>query len=220
MTSPRLLIAGGCALAFGASFANTGLVLRSGTSVSHLTGDIAKLTIDLAKWSPDVFPDVFQVGVAACCFFLGALAAGVLIHHPALDVSRPYGRSLSGIGTLLFLASIVMGGHPILGIGLAALGCGFQNALASHYRGLILRTTHLTGMFTDFGISLGMRLRGYDVPNWKIAVPALMICSFFIGGFSGALLHLVGFDTVAIAGVGYFTAGLGMTFVKHVLLKR
>jgi|GEM_PF-5134493 len=38
--------------------------------------------------------------------------------------------------------------------------CGFQNALATHY-GLVLRTTHVTGLLTDLGTNLGMRLRGH-----------------------------------------------------------
>lgn len=219
MTSKRIIIAGGCALAFGASFANTGLVLHAGTSVSHLTGDIANLTINLARWSPVIIPDVYRVITAAFCFFLGASLAGIFIHHPVLDIARPYGRSVTGIGVLFILSSLAIDQTPLLGIGLAAFGCGFQNALASHYRGVILRTTHLTGMFTDFGITLGMRLRGYDVPSWKIAVPILLICSFFIGGVASALTHFAGYEAIAFVGVGYCIFGIGWSIVKHAMFR-
>jgi uncharacterized membrane protein YoaK (UPF0700 family) len=219
MTSRRIVIVGGCALAFGAAFANTGLVLRAGTSVSHLTGDIAKLTISVASWSPLILPGMYRVVAAAVFFLLGATLSGALIHHPVLDVSRPYGRAITGIGVLFILSSIVIVRKPILGIGLAAFGCGVQNALASHYRGLVLRTTHLTGMFTDFGITLGMRLRGYDVPKWKIAVPALLICSFFIGGVLAALTHFSGYDAIFITGVAYCLAGIGWSIAKHALYR-
>ena len=219
MTSRRIVIAGGCALAFGAAFANTGLVLRTGTSVSHLTGDIAKLTISLAGWSPEIVPEIYRVAAAATCFFLGATLAGVLIHHPVLDVSRPYGRTITGIGILFLVSSLYAEKNPVLGIGLAAFGCGIQNALASHYRGIVLRTTHLTGMFTDFGITLGMRLRGHDVPGWKIAVPALLIASFFIGGVAGALTFYAGYDAILVAGVSYSLAGIGWSIAKHILCR-
>lgn len=217
MTSKRIVIAGGCALAFGAAFANTVVVLHAGTSVSHLTGDIAMLTIDLARWSPDAFPDIHRVVAAAAGFFLGATFAGALIHHPVFDVSRPYGRSVTGIGILFLLSSFFLPRHPVLGIGFAAFGCGIQNALASHYRGLILRTTHLTGMFTDMGITLGMRLRGYDVPTWKIAVPAWLICSFFMGGVSAAWMHFAGYKAMVLAGGAYCLAGILWSISKHAL---
>ncbi|MDX2227221.1 MAG: YoaK family protein [Verrucomicrobiae bacterium] len=215
MTSRRIVVAGGCALAFGAALANTGLVIRTGTSVSHLTGDTAKLTISLARWSPAILPEIYRVAAAASCFFLGATSAGVLIHHPLLDVSRPYGRTITGIGVLFLLSSVFVVHKPVLAIGLASFGCGIQNALASHYRGIVLRTTHVTGMFTDFGITLGMHLRGHDVPGWKIAVPALLIGSFFLGGISGALAHYAGYDVIVVAGVSYCLAGIGWSVAKH-----
>lgn len=213
--SRRIVIAGGCALAFGAAFANTGLVLRTGTSVSHLTGDIAKLTISLTQWHPAILPEILRVAAAALCFFLGATLAGVLIHHPVLDVSRPYGRTITGIGGLFVASSFYVADHPVFAVGLAAFACGIQNALASHYRGIVLRTTHLTGMFTDFGITLGMRFRGHDVPRWKIAVPALLIASFFCGGLAGALTELSGGDAILVVGVSYALAGIGLSLAKR-----
>ena len=216
MTSRRVVIVGGCVLAFGAAFANTGLVIRTGTSVSHLTGDIAKLTMSLPRWSSVILPEIYRVVAAAVCFFIGATLAGLLINHPVLDVSRPYGRTITGIGVLFLVSSFLAPHKPIVAIGLAAIGCGVQNGLASHYRGVVLRTTHVTGMFTDFGITLGMRLRGHDVPRWKIAVPALLIGFFFIGGLAGALSNCAGYNAILVAGISYCLAGIGWSLTKHV----
>jgi uncharacterized membrane protein YoaK (UPF0700 family) len=190
--------------------------LYTGTSVSHLTGDIAKLTMSLPRWSPTIFPEIYRVLAASVCFFFGATLAGFLIHHPVLDVSRPYGRTITGIGILFIVSSMLVVHRPVLAIGVAAFGCGIQNALASHYRGIVLRTTHLTGMFTDFGITLGMRLRGHDVPRWKVAVPALLIGSFFVGGVAGALIHFSGYNAIFVAGVSYCLVGVGWSIAKHV----
>ena len=215
MQTKRVIIAAGCALAFGASFANTGLVLHTGTSVSHLTGDIAKLTIDLASWSPATRLEASRVATAAGCFFFGAVAAGFFIHHPTLDLWRPYGRTVSAIGGLFLAAAFLVSGYPLVSIGLAGFGCGLQNAMANHYRGIVLRTTHLTGMFTDFGVSLGMKARGHDIPTWKIAVPFLIILSFCLGGLCAVVLQKSGYDTVLIAGVAYLVAGISWTIWKH-----
>jgi uncharacterized membrane protein YoaK (UPF0700 family) len=215
MKTRNLIIGGGCGLAFGAAFANTGLVLRTGTSVSHLTGDITKITINLARWSPSMLPDLGRVVIAAACFLLGAVLGGAVIHHPTLDISRPYGRTITGIGLILITASFLVISYPALGIGLAAFACGLQNSLATHYRGIVLRTTHLTGMVTDLGVTLGMRFRGYDVPLWKISVPFLLILSFSLGGLVAAIGQVYGLDTIMLAGVGYVLAGLGWSAWKH-----
>jgi uncharacterized membrane protein YoaK (UPF0700 family) len=215
MKTRKLILSGGCGLSFGAAFANTGLVLHTGTSVSHLTGDIARMTMSIARWTPSMLPDLWRVGIAATGFLAGAMLAGFVIHHPNLDTSRPYGRTITGIGILLLIAFISVGRFPLISIGLAALGCGIQNSLATHYRGIVLRTTHLTGMMTDFGVTLGMRLRGYDVPAWKIRVPFFLIVSFSIGGLFAAFVHYAGFDAIGVAGISYAIAGICWSLWKH-----
>lgn len=216
MTASRgLVILGGCGLAFGAAFANTGFLLTAGTSISHLTGDVARLAVDLAQLSPTTARDLLHVAAAAGSFLCGALAAGFLIHHPTLDFTRPYGRSIAGIGVCLLLAAYVMPARPVLGVALGAFGCGLQNALAAHYRGLILRTTHVTGLVTDMGVMLGMRLRGHGIPGWKIVVPALLIASFFLGGAMAAGLQLAAaVDTIQMAGAAYLAAGLAWGVIR------
>lgn len=215
MFNKWILIIGGCLLAFGAAFANTGLVLRTGTSVSHLTGDISRLNIDIAQWSQAAFDEILFVSSAAIGFLLGATVSGYVVHHPTIDISRPYGRSITFIGLLFFGSSLLAASHAAIAIGVAALACGFQNALATHYRGLILRTTHLTGMFTDLGVSLGMRLHGHAIPLWKIAVPALLIVSFCAGGLAAAFLETFHYNSIQIVGIAYCMAGLAWSIWKH-----
>ena len=215
MKTRKFFLSGGCGLAFGAAFANTGLVLHTGTSVSHLTGDVARMTINLARWSPSMFGELLRVGVAAGLFLVGATLAGFVIHHPNLDLARPYGRTITSIGCLLLIAYFCVAQLPIVSIGLAAFACGLQNALATHYRGVILRTTHLTGMMTDFGVTLEMRFRGYDVPGWKIRVPAMLMVSFFLGGVLAAYFHFSGYDAIMIAGIGYVFSGIGWSIWKR-----
>lgn len=209
-------MAGGCGLAFGAAFTNTGLILYTGTSVSHLTGDIAKFSVDITRLSPEIVPEALRVGLAAVSFLFGAVLAGLLIHRPALDFSRPYGRTITSIGMMLIASSWLVECCPLASISLAACGCGLQNALAAHYRGIVLRTTHLTGLFTDFGVSLGMRLRRYEIPGWKMAVPLLLIVFFFMGGVCAAAVHYMWeVNIILLAGVAYCVAGMGWSLWKR-----
>jgi uncharacterized membrane protein YoaK (UPF0700 family) len=203
MNSPRVLFLGGAGLAFGAAFANIGVVLLAGTSVSHLTGDLVRLSIDLFHAAPEVYTGLLRMALAMLAFLSGATVSGFIVHHPDLDFARPYTRTVFVIGLLFLAASWSITRHPVAGIALAAFACGLQNALASRYRGIILRTTHLTGLFTDLGISLGMRARGFDVPAWKLAIPVLLILSFFLGGLCGAAAFFAGHDPLRLAGIAY-----------------
>lgn len=214
----RWILIGGCGLAFGAAFANVGVFIQTGTSVSHLSGDISRLSINVAQVSTGVLQDLIMVGSAAVAFILGAVYAGLFIHRLSIDFSRPYGRTISLIGSLFLISGLLLVRHPWMATVIAAFACGLQNALATQYRGIILRTTHVTGLLTDFGSTLGMRLRGHVIPLWKIAVPALLAASFFLGGIVASLCKFwTPYEPILVAGIAYLLGGFSWTLFKHVI---
>lgn len=213
---PTQVVLGGCILAFGASFLNTGFLLSTGTSVSHLTGDIARIGSGLSPLeTSDGYP-IANVTMATVGFVIGATISGFLQHHPTLEISRPYGRTLSALGACLILAYALYADYPILSIGLSSVVCGAQNALANRYRGVVLRTTHLTGLFTDFGIHLGMRLRGHKIEAWKILIPVWITLSFLLGAVTCSLVLLNGeTNWLLMAGIGYLSGGVLWSIYKR-----
>ncbi len=169
---------------------NSGFVIQLGASVSHLTGDVSHAAV---HWvSPEGEPGRawLLLVMASAGFVFGAATAGWFIHHPTLEPTRPYGRSILAIGLLLLASHFLLPWTPAVAVAVGGCACGLQNALATRYRGMVLRTTHLTGLLTDLGISLGMRLRGHDIQMWKIAVPALLVAAFVAGSAFGAMLVL------------------------------
>lgn len=213
---PSQIVVGGCLLAFGASFLNTGFLLSTGTSVSHLTGDIARIGSGLsAIGTPDGLL-IVNVSVATIGFIVGAIVSGFLLHHPTLEIRKPYGRILAILGGLLMVAHFLYSSLPILSIGIASAVCGSQNALASRYRGVVLRTTHLTGLFTDFGIHLGMKLRGHRIEGWKLMIPVCLTLSFLGGAVVSSIFALNGLGHWLIsAGVGYLVGGISLSVYKR-----
>lgn len=208
MNYERAILLCGCCLSFGAAFANASLFLQTGASVSHLTGDMTRLSIDIVQNFPKIFLEIMVVFIAAISFVIGAFIAGYYIHHPTLDFSQPYARAITFVGLLFLLSYSAVAEYPSLGIALAAMGCGLQNALATRYRGIILRTTHLTGLITDIGVTLGMRVRGLDIPIWKIAVPTFLTASFFVGGIcASCIFFLTPYDPLLMAGIAYLICG-------------
>lgn len=214
--TPNKIVLGGCVLAFGASFLNTGFLLTAGTSVSHLTGDIARIGSGLSHLTDADRQFLANVSVATIGFISGATISGYLLHHPTLELSRPYGRTLIALGCFLILSHFMLPGFTLLSIGIASAVCGAQNALANRYRGLVLRTTHLTGLFTDFGIHLGMRIRGHDIESWKILIPLWITLSFLLGAVLCSFLLLIGrSDWLLMAGIGYISGGIVWSIHKR-----
>lgn len=214
--TPNNIVLGGCALAFGASFLNTGFLLSTGTSVSHLTGDIARIGSGLLQVNSAESEFLAKVSIASLGFMTGATISGFLLHHPTIELSRPYGRALSTLGFFLVIAHFLHSGFPLLSIGIVSAVCGGQNALANRYRGVVLRTTHLTGLFTDFGIHLGMRLRGHDIEPWKLLIPLWITFSFLLGALLSSYLFLTGrSDWLLWSGIGYISGGIIWSIYKR-----
>ncbi len=113
----------------------------------------------------------------------------------------------------------MLSSSPGITIALVALGCGFQNGLSSNYKGTILRTTHLTGIFTDLGVALGMRVRGHGVDSIKIAIPALLSLFFILGSVFSTIMYFKKLNVLFIAGVSYILTGISWTYIKHKILR-
>ncbi|HMS17851.1 MAG TPA: YoaK family protein [Planctomycetota bacterium] len=218
---PRSVLLGGCALTFLCASVNAGYMILLGTSVSHLTGDITRLAIDQVRGIPFLGDAELRLLAATAGFVSGAAAAGFFIHHPKLEFSRPYGRAITGIGLMLLAAHFCFRTHPNLATLLAAAGCGLQNALASFYRGMIVRTTHATGLLTDLGSALGMRLRGHEIELWRVTTPLALVVSLFLGASFGAYMVLREAALFPLsAAFAYLAAGLLWSLLKHVILPR
>lgn len=174
--------AGGAALAAVAGFVNACLLSAFQVPVSHMTGAVSRLGRDVA--TGDATDLLTVLGIVAG-FAVGAVLSGAILGDAMLRPGRRYGVVLLLEGAVLAAAAALLGGHTTAGVALAALACGLQNAMASSYYGLVLRTTHVTGIVTDLGVLLGQRLRGRRVPRWKALLLGALVAGFFAGGVGG-----------------------------------
>lgn len=72
---------------------------------------------------------------------------------------------------------------------LLAAAMGVQNAFSSHYGKSIIRTTHMTGTMTDFGILIAKKISGQKIDNWRLIISTLLLISFFWGGVVAVFLY-------------------------------
>lgn len=182
---PRWIWAGAWALAFVAGIANVvGLLGFQHQAVTHLTGTTSQLAAALAALDGGA---ALHFAATIGAFVTGAVLSGFLIQDSTLQLGRRYGVALLLESVLLCLAVPLLKRGSVLGLYSASCACGLQNAMVSTYSGAVVRTTHLSGMFTDLGIFLGHWLRRLPVDARRLRLCFLVITGFLAGGIAGTL---------------------------------
>jgi uncharacterized membrane protein YoaK (UPF0700 family) len=194
---PKWVEFGAFLLALVAGYINViGLLGFDHQSVSHLSGSATLLG---ARLSEGAFSPALHLMGVLLSFFIGALIAGALLHGTALKLGRHYQTALLIEATLLFFAYLSLSSDVSMGHFFASAACGLQNALATTFSGAIVRTTHVTGIFTDLGIMFGALLRGEPLDKRKAKLFVLIIMGFMIGGVLGAWLFVaIHFDALIL----------------------
>ena len=131
-------------------------------------------------------------------FLGGALFSSLIInkigHHARFSYVIPI---LIELAILIFCA--VYGGNRLLFSNGFFVGCllfamGIQNALVSVISGSVVRTTHLTGTFTDLGIDIA-QLRWTNLPAQQELVSRIKLrlsinFFFMLGALAGAYFYI------------------------------
>ena len=132
-------------------------------------------------------------------FFAGSFVSSFLIEI----ISKKSERFIYTLPTSLeILLLLVMGiwGSYFASVSPNTIACsllfamGLQNSLVTKISNATVRTTHLTGLFTDLGIELS-QLFFYTAPDQKhklfssIRLRFRIISFFFIGGIAGGVLY-------------------------------
>ncbi|MEJ2060705.1 MAG: YoaK family protein [Gammaproteobacteria bacterium] len=171
-----------------AGYVNAVMLSYAGMPVSHMSGPATELGIDLGRFNPQNFLLLAGIMVG---FMLGAMFSGLMVASTVLRPGRRYGVALLIEGLLLSVAAVfAVSAHPHLALVAAAMACGLQNALAASYRGLTLRTTHVTGIVTDIGVLLAHRLRHKRIKTWKLMLLVVILAGFIVGGIAGVVMFL------------------------------
>lgn len=183
---PAWIEFGAFILAFVAGSINSiGLLGFEHQMISHVSGTATQLGVTVSKGA---FSSSLYLISMLAAFFIGASLSGFLVRGSALQLGRHYDTALVVEAGFIFLAFLMLSKGSTYGHFAASTACGIQNALATTYSGAIVRTTHLTGLFTDLGIMLGEVLRGEAFDKRKANLFLLIVAGFISGSFSGAFL--------------------------------
>ncbi len=178
-------------LSLTAGFTNVAGVLAFSVLTTNVTGHAATLALELSKGD---FRSARMIALWLSLFLSGAFLSSLYVTYQGRQKRTVY------IGPLLvemsILLTVAMYGHTYDGslamkemfAGSLLFAMGAQNALVSMISGSVVRTTHLTGMFTDLGIGLSEALvaRGISKPlRNKLALYLTIIVVFLSGGMLG-----------------------------------
>jgi len=150
-------------------------------------------------------------------FLAGAFFSGICTRLAGANSRHSYTIPIIVEFVLLISVGLLAAGAKIPAknagyfAGALLFAMGVQNALVSAISGSVVRTTHLTGIFTDLGIDLAewATVKAANVSRLKkrIILRIVIITSFILGGIiSGFLFMKLHFRTFYIsAGILTFT---------------
>lgn len=197
------------ALVFLAGLLNAAGFLRFGQTLSHMTGNLTKM--GLALTSAEAEP-VLLFLLFILSFFAGATLSGFSFPVHRTGLWRRSGLVLLGCGVLLLMIQAFKA--PLaLSLAAIALVLGAQNGLAVRYRGILTRTTHMTGHLTDCGAALGRMIAGKSFRGENLRLflfhLACLVCFALGAAFCALLSPILPMDILMLAGLCYALAGLG-----------
>lgn len=175
-------------------------MLAVGTLTTNVTGHFAFFSEEL--FLKNIHTAIIFL-VYTLFFFAGAFVSGLLVELVAkrryhltyvLPVSiEIFILAFWGITYLFFPLDIY--GYPIVISYSLLFAMGLQNALVTKISKSVVRTTHLTGLFTDLGIELAQlmtfRPQAEKRKIWRnLQLKLIIVCCFFIGGVIGGFLYM------------------------------
>lgn len=195
----------GALLAFVAGAVNAGGFFAVGMYTSHMTGIVSGIADNSVIGASSL---VLSGLCFVAAFIIGATTTTLLIKWGHREARRSvYALPLFVEG--MFIASLgafdvsLTNNAEVKILGITLLLCflmGMQNAIITKISRAEIRTTHMTGVLTDIGISIGRILwssthrKLEESALARIKILASIFVSFVVGGFVGALgFKYVGF---------------------------
>jgi uncharacterized membrane protein YoaK (UPF0700 family) len=219
------------ALSFVAGVVNIVGVLSVRVLTTNITGHFAFFSEEILL---DHYSEAFTYFIFIICFLGGAFCSSFMVEFSSgHKMFRPHLIPL--VTEILILSFVGIADDKILKIsispytiaGLLLFAMGVQNSLVTRVSQSVVRTTHLTGLFTDLGIELS-KLFFKERENEKrqlkknIALKLVIITCFFsgciLGGFSYSMIRLK--VLIATAGILFFVIRHDKLLYRYYALKR
>ena len=196
---------------------------------TNVTGHFAFFVDEVFKLN---FTNAFHVALFVIFFLSGAFFANFVVEiYSRIRENQTYILPILTealiLGVIAFAGNYLIKEDPDVIAYSLLFAMGMQNSLVTSISKSIVRTTHLTGLFTDMGIELSQLFFYKDeMHKFKlirsIKLRLTIIFMFFLGGITGGILFSYFGIKSLILGSVILLSGLFYDFVKirFLLLKR
>ena len=196
-------------LSFVAGIVNVAGFLAVAKLTTNVTGHFAFFVDEIFKLN---FWNGFVYFLYIFFFFLGSFVSSYLVELISQKTERNIYVFPTSIEILILISLGIFGGklipnNPNIIACSLLFAMGLQNSLVTKISNATVRTTHLTGLFTDLGIELS-QLFFYKEPEMKqklyssIKLRLTIISFFFIGGIIGGIFYeKIKLQVLIIAGI-------------------
>lgn len=183
-------------LSFVAGIVNITGFLSFSRLTTNITGHFATFTRDITEqhfWAGIIFLSYIS------SFLFGSFSSGYLIEKFKASKRLNVFLIPTIIESLILLSIGILSNftefrYPDIIVCLLLFAMGLQNSFVTKISNAVVRTTHLTGLFTDLGIDLSQLLfpnsetkRNKLKDNIKLRTDIILF--FFLGGFLGGYLY-------------------------------
>ncbi|MGL4567648.1 MAG: YoaK family protein [Fusobacteriaceae bacterium] len=200
-------------LCFLGSFINTMGFIKYSSPVSNVTGIFVKGIYSILEGRMDIFKYIMTIPVV---FLVGSIISGVFFSKKVSDLNRKYAIYLLFLGSFLSLSTLLFRGENYF-LYFLALVTGMQNGMYLNYKGIICRTTHMTGTITDLGATIGNIIvgnRDNQENNYKLHYCFINIGGCMIGMMAGGMTYNQFQDQgLYLPALGYIL--IGLTFFRN-----
>jgi uncharacterized membrane protein YoaK (UPF0700 family) len=184
-------------LSFVAGIVNVAGFLSVQRLTTNVTGHFAFFVDEILKFN---FIDGIIFFLYILSFFLGSFISSIIVEK-ILRKNERYVYVIPTIIESIILSTIAIFGQNFTTESSNLIACsllfamGLQNSLVTRISNAVVRTTHLTGLFTDLGIDLSQlffckskeqKEKFFSSINLRMRI----INFFFIGGIVGGVLYL------------------------------
>ncbi len=199
-----------------AGYINSAMLLEYAIPVSQMSGVASHLSTEMFEM--DIHFLLLTLAVLLS-FIFGAFLSGLLIGNKNYSETPNYAYGLILNGFLIITAGLLNPLQSFITVVLTAVACGLQNALVASYKGVQLRTTHMTGNATDLGVHLAKRIRTGTKWSWQSQLLLILLISYVLGGILGIYFYQLS-PVSALAYPGVITLLLGVAILRNYRSKR
>ncbi len=184
-------------LSFVAGIVNVAGFLAIQKLTTNVTGHFAFFVDEVFKLN---FWDAFVYFLYIFFFFLGSFSSSLLVEYITRKNSNYTYSVPTAIEAFILLGIAIFGQQLITAnsniIAFVLLfAMGLQNSLVTRISNAVVRTTHLTGLFTDLGIELSQLFFYHEISAraklfTSIKLRLSIISFFFLGGILGGVFYM------------------------------